>query len=42
MGRAVILFVAGLGLFLLALAVMAAIADRLGEPERWDSRRRNR
>jgi len=38
----VILFVAGLGLFIGALAVMGAIADWLGEPERWDSRRRNR
>lgn len=36
-----IVFAAGLGLFLLALAVMAAIADALGEPERWDARRRN-
>lgn len=27
---------------LIALAVMAAIADWAGEPERWDSRRRNR
>lgn len=35
-------FVAVLGLFILALAVLAAIADAMGEPERWDSRRRNR
>jgi len=35
-------FVAGCGLFLLALAVMGALADALGEPERWDARRRNR
>jgi len=33
---------AGLGLFLLVLAVMAALADAMGEPERRDSRRRNR
>lgn len=36
-----IAFAAGLGLFLLVLAVMAALADWMGEPERWDARRRN-
>lgn len=30
------------GVFLLILAVCAAVADAIGEPERWDSRRRNR
>jgi hypothetical protein len=37
----VIEFVAACGFFLLALVVMGIIADALGEPERWDSRRRN-
>jgi hypothetical protein len=39
---AVIVWLATLALFISALAVMAAIADWLGEPERWDARRRNR
>lgn len=36
------LFAAGLGLVLGVLAVLAWIADMMGEPERWESRRRNR
>jgi hypothetical protein len=31
-----------LGILLLVYAAAAAIADALGESERWDSRRRNR
>lgn len=30
------------GVFLLILAVCAAVADAVGEPERWDSRRRSK
>ena len=41
MNDAVIL-VAAMGFLALAFALMAALADWLGEPERWDSRRRNR
>lgn len=35
-------FLIGLAAVLLALAVLGAIADWMGEPERLDSRRRNR
>jgi len=38
----VIEFVLACAFVLMAFAVMAAIADALGEPERWDARRRNR
>lgn len=41
MNDAVIL-VAAVGFLCAALALMAALADWMGEPERWDSRRRNR
>lgn len=34
-------FAIGLGLFLLLLATLGAIADWMGEPERRDARRRN-
>lgn len=37
-----ILFVAAIGLFIGFLAIAAYLADAMGEPERWDSRRRNR
>lgn len=37
-----LLFVAGLGLFCLMLAVLAAVADWLGEFDRIDSQERNR
>jgi len=37
----VTIFLAGCALFLAALAIGAALADWLGEPERWDARRRN-
>ena len=42
MGRAVIVFAAGIAIFLLVLVLLGIVADWLGEPERWDSRRRNR
>jgi len=37
----VIEFVAGCGILLILFAFLALVADALGEPERWDSRRRN-
>lgn len=36
-----ILLAGAIGFVCLAFAFMAAIADALGEPERWESRRRN-
>lgn len=40
--RDLVAWLAFLAVFLLALAVLGAIADWMGEPERLDSRRRNR
>jgi hypothetical protein len=36
-----LIFAGACGVVLLGLAIMAGIADALGEPERWEARRRN-